>query len=114
MFLLMGIAFTLNVFFIFLLSYILPGVRLYTFFTAILLALLLGVVNGSSHYIIRLLGLPHNYFTYTLLSLLVSVLLFLIATKVIPGLKIDSWAWLLSFSILVALFNGIVHILLFQ
>lgn len=114
MYLLMGIAFFLNVLFILFLSYILPGVRLYTFFTAILLAILLGVVNGFSHYLLKAMALPHNYLSYTLLSLMVSVALFSLATKIIPGLKIDGWGWLISFSILVALFNGIIHILLFQ
>lgn len=102
------IAFIVNVVAVLVTSYILPGIHLKSFWTALLVALVLGIVNAIIRPIIFILTLPINILTLGLFSFVIMGLLVYLVSFVVPGFKVDNFGWAILFGLIVAIINWIV------
>jgi putative membrane protein len=87
------------------LAYILPGINVPDFFTALVVSLVLGIINTFIRPIILLLTLPLNIFTLGLLTLVIDSLLVMLAAVIVPGFMVANFWWALLFGVLLWLVN---------
>jgi len=94
---------------IFSVAYILPGVHIQDFTTALVIALVLGVINALVKPVLTILTLPITIMTLGLFSLVLNALLILLVGSIVPGFKIDGFIWALLFGILLSVVNFVVN-----
>jgi putative membrane protein len=86
-------------------AYILPGVHVANLWTALLVALVIGVLNIFVKPLLIILTLPFTLVTFGLFLLVINSLLVLLASHIVPGFLVDNFWWALIFSIVVSLMN---------
>lgn len=91
------------------LSYLLPGVHIDSFVTALILALVLAVLNMLLKPIMVILTLPITIITFGLFLLVINAAIILLASKLVDGFKVDGFWWALLFSILLSVVTSILH-----
>lgn len=96
---------------IFATSYLLPGVHLENFVTALVVAIVLGIINAFIKPVILILTLPITLLTLGLFTLVINALLVMLVGEVVPGFKIDGFVWALIFSILLSIINVFLNTL---
>jgi putative membrane protein len=97
---------------VFISAYILPGVHIANnnFITAILVAIVLGVLNAILKPILLLLTLPINIVTLGLFTLVVNAVIILLVTQIVPDFKVDGILWAIGFSLVLSIVNSILNI----
>jgi len=76
-----------------LITYLIPGIGIESFWTAILAALVLALINALIRPLFVVLTLPITVITLGLFILVINALLFWLASAVVPGFDISSfWA----------------------
>jgi putative membrane protein len=91
---------------VFIASYILPGVQVDSFLTAVVVAVVLGVVNISLKPLLILLTLPLTIITLGLFTFVINALLVLLTDALIPGFSVDNFLWALVFSFVISLVSS--------
>jgi putative membrane protein len=86
-------------------AYIVRGVRVDSFTTALVVAVVLGIVNAILKPILVLLTLPITILTLGLFMFVINALLILLVTQVVPGFKVDGFWTALIFSLILSLVN---------
>lgn len=86
-------------------SYLLPGVHVDSFMTALFVALVLGIFNVFLKPLLILLTLPITILTLGLFTLVINALLILLVDIIVPGFTVDGFWWAVLFSILITLIN---------
>ena len=84
------------------LAKILPGVNIDTYWTAILVALVLAVLNGFIRPILIFLTLPATLFTFGLFLFVINAAIILLDAYFVHGFRIENFWWALLFSILLS------------
>lgn len=95
-----------------LLAYVLPGVEVSGFGSAIIVAVVLGLLNIFIKPILVLLTLPITIVTFGLFLLVINALIILIANSFIDGFTVDGFWIALLFSLLLSLLESILFSLL--
>lgn len=90
-------------------AYILPGVHVQNFFTALVVAVIIGIVNSLILPVLLLITLPINILTLGLLTFVIIGFVVLGVSKIIPGFTIDGFWWALCFALVLAIINSFVH-----
>ncbi|MET6999145.1 phage holin family protein [Chitinophaga defluvii] len=90
-------------------AYLLPGVHLKSFVTALILALVLAILNILVKPILIILTLPVTIFTLGLFLLVINAIIILLATKLVSGFTVDNFWWALLFSIVMSVIAGLMH-----
>ena len=93
----------------FFLTKILSGVHFEGFSTAIVFAVVLGILNLIVSPVLKILGLPLTIITLGLFSLVINALVILIADYFIDGMTIDGFWWAFIFSIALSLITSLVN-----
>ena len=91
------------------LSYILTGIRFDGFTSAVIFALVLGVLNLIVTPILKILGLPLTILTLGLFSLVINALVVLMAEYFVKGMTVDSFWWAFIFSIALSLITSVLN-----
>ena len=91
------------------LSYILPGVHIDQFFTALLLAVVLAILNAVIKPIFIILTLPITIFTLGLFLFVINALIILIAARFVPGFTVDGFWHALLFSLLLSILSSLLY-----
>lgn len=82
------------------------------FWTAVLFAVILGLVNATIRPIVQVLALPITILTLGLFSLLVNLGMFYLAAAITPSVSLTAGFWLTAVAaIMVALVNGVASML---
>ena len=89
-------------------AYLIPGVRIASFFTALWVALFLGIVNVLLSPILILITLPINILTLGLFTFVINAALILLASYFVKGFQVAGFWWALAYGIVLS----IVHYLL--
>ncbi len=97
---------------IILAAYLLPGVQVADFTTALIAALVLGIINAFIKPVLILLTLPVNILTLGLFTFVINAIIILLTANLVPGFRVDGFLWALIFSIVLSLINSILHQLL--
>ncbi len=90
---------------IFIIGYILKGVQIKSFFTAVGVAILLAIVNTLVKPILVFLTLPVTIITFGLFILVINALMLMLVDALIEGMKIKNFGWAFLFSLLLAVLN---------
>ena len=92
-------------------AYILPGVKVDGFLTALVVAIVLSVVNTFVKPLVLLLTLPINILTLGLFTFIVNALMILLVSAIVPGFKVDGILWALVFSVVLSLVSSAIFML---
>lgn len=88
---------------VFISAYILPGIRVDSFLTAIIVAVVLGVANSVLKPILVLFTLPLTVLTLGLFTFVINAGLVLLTAYLITGFSVASFLWALAFSLVLSL-----------
>ncbi len=86
-------------------AYLLPGVTVSGFFSAVIVAVVLAIVNNFVKPIITILTLPINIVTLGLFSLVITALMVILTDYVVPGFEVAGFWSALLFGVLLALIS---------
>ena len=84
------------------LSYVLSGVGMDSFWTAILLALVLAVLNAIVRPLLILFTLPITLLTLGLFLFVINAVIILLADKILDGFHVRNFWWALLFGLLLS------------
>jgi len=90
------------------LAYVLSGVQVNSFWTALVFALVLAVLNILVKPILIILTLPLTIITLGLFLFVVNALVVLLASRLIDGFQIRNFWWGLLFALLLSLITSVV------
>lgn len=90
-------------------AYLLPGVHVQSFLTALVIALVLGIINSILKPILLVLTLPLNILSLGLFTLVINASLVLLASALVNGFVVDGFLWALVFSLVLSLVNSFLH-----
>ena len=93
-------------------SYLLSGVSVSGFGTALLVAVVLGLLNAVVRPLLIVLTLPVTFLTLGLFLLVINVIIVYMASGLVPGFRVDGFVTALLFSLLVSLFSAVLGALL--
>ncbi len=95
--------------FVVILAWLLPGVTVENYWTAIIVALVLAILNFLVKPILVLFTLPVTILTLGLFLLVINAIIIFIADGFVEGFDVDGWFIAIIFSLLLSLFQSIVH-----
>jgi len=87
-------------------AYILPGVTVTSFGTAVIAAGLLGIINAVIRPILIFLTLPITVITMGLFLFVINALIILGISEIVEGFGVANFWWALLFSIILSLINS--------
>ena len=96
----------------YLLPKILSGVQVADFTSAIIFAVVLGLLNLIVRPILSLLSLPITILTLGLFSLVINALIILLADRFTEGINVDGFWWALIFSVALSVITSILESIL--
>lgn len=86
-------------------GYLLPGIHIANFLTALVVAVVLGIINAILRPIIFILTLPINILTLGLFSFVIMGLMVYLVSAIVPGFTVDNFGWAILFALIVAIIN---------
>ncbi len=92
-----------------LISYFMPGISVDSFGTAVIVAIVLGLLNLVVKPILVLLTLPITVITLGLFLLVINALVILLCDYIVGGFDVSSFLMALVFSIILSLFQSIIY-----
>lgn len=91
------------------LSYVLKGVQIKEFFTAIVFALVLAVLNAIIKPLLIIITLPITVVTFGLFLFVINAAIILLASEFVPGFHVDGFWWALLFSFLLSFLTSVLY-----
>ncbi len=91
-------------------SYFTPGVSVDGITTAIIVAVVFGLVNAIIGTVLRALTLPLNFLTFGLVSFIITILMVFLTDRWIDGFTTSGWISAAIFAILLGLISGILWV----
>ncbi len=92
---------------IILASYLIPGIRVTGFFSALFTAAILGILNTLFRPILLILTLPVNLLTLGLFTFVINALMLMMASGVVSGFGVESFWSALFGSLVISAVNWI-------
>lgn len=92
-------------------AYILPGVKIESFITALLIAVVLGIINAIIKPILVILTLPINILTLGLFTLVINALLIMLCAWIVPGFSVAGFWWALLFGLVLSVIQFFISII---
>lgn len=89
-------------------AYILPGVTVDSFITAIIVAVILSLLNVLVKPILVILTIPFTVFTLGLFLLVINAIIILMTDWIIDGFVVDGFWYALLFSIVLSIINSLL------
>ena len=99
----------INVFALFVVEYLVPGFHLAGLWTAVVAAVVIGVVNTFIKPILQLVALPISILTFGIAAFLINVLLLWGTSMLVPGFTIASFTTAIIASIVLSLVSWFLH-----
>lgn len=96
------------------LPYLLPAVKIAGFSTAVIAALVLGLLNVFIRPLLFVLTLPITVITLGLFTLVINGLIFWLAARLIDGFEVTSFGWAIVAAIVYSLISWAVSSLLMR
>ena len=90
-------------------AYLLPGVHVDDFLTAIIIGAVLAVLNVTVKPLLIIFTIPATLFSLGLFLLVINAVIILIADWVVPGFEVDGFWWALAFSLILWLVNTVMQ-----
>jgi putative membrane protein len=90
-------------------AYLLPGISVQSFGTALVTALVLGLINAVLRPILVVLTLPFTIITLGLFILILNGLLVLLTSAIVTGFLVVNIWWAMLFSIVFSVISFVLH-----
>ena len=90
-------------------AWLLPGISIKNFATAIVLAIVLGLLNILLKPILQIISIPITILTLGLFLLVINTVIVLIASALVKNFQVDNFWWALLFSIIVSCVTSILE-----
>ncbi|MDH7476103.1 MAG: phage holin family protein [Microgenomates group bacterium] len=94
---------------VFITAYLLPGVVVKDFFTAIVVAVILGIINALIKPVLIILTLPLNILTLGLLTFVINGFLILLTSALVPGFNVKSLLTAIIFSLILSIISSFLR-----
>ena len=94
---------------ILLIARYIPGIAVADLTTAVIVALVWGLISLTVKLVLKLLTLPINILTLGLFSLVLNALLFWLVAVFVPGFTVAGFIPALEGSVILSLVSGIIH-----
>jgi putative membrane protein len=98
----------INTISIFAVSYLLSGIHVDSFVTALIVAVVMAILNVTLKPLLFVITIPITVITFGLFLLVLNVLVLYAAAYLIDGFQIAGFWWALLFSFLVSFVNGVL------
>jgi putative membrane protein len=89
-------------------AYVIPGVNVDGFLTALVVAVILGLLNAFVKPVLVILTIPITILTLGLFYLVINVIIIYIAAAIVPGFVVAGFLSALFFSIVLALVSWLI------
>lgn len=93
-------------------AYFVPGFHVDTFVTAVIAAVVIGFINGTLGFLVKLVTFPLRLLTLGLLSLVINAVMLWIATYFVTGFRIDTFVTALIGSVCLSIVNWALRLVL--
>ncbi|PKO97704.1 MAG: hypothetical protein CVU14_09910 [Bacteroidetes bacterium HGW-Bacteroidetes-9] len=90
-------------------SYILPGVKIDTFLTALVTALLIGLLNTIVKPLLILFTIPLTILTFGLFLMVINASIIMMASNLLRGFHVDGFWYALLFSIILSVITAVLE-----
>lgn len=90
-------------------AYLLPGVHVDSYVTAILVAIVLALLNGFLKPILIIFTIPITVFTLGLFLLVINAAIILLTDNFVDGFYVDGWLWALIFSFVLSILTSVME-----
>lgn len=90
-------------------AYILPGVSVEDYGTALIVALILAIVNVLVKPILVILTIPITIITLGLFLLVINAAIILFVDNLVTGFAVSGFWWALLFSLILSIFNSLFN-----
>jgi putative membrane protein len=90
-------------------AYILKGVHVDNTVTALIVAVVLGLLNSFIKPILIILTIPITLVTLGLFLLVINIIIVKLAASLVPGFTVDGWLYALIFSLVVSFVSSIIE-----
>ncbi len=97
----------LNGLFVYFGAWLLPGVAVVDYKSALIAGIVLGLINWLVKPIVSLISLPITFLTLGLFQLIINAAMVLLASEFVAGFQVDSIWWALGFSLLLSILNSV-------
>ncbi len=94
---------------VFVSAKLLPGARVDSFATALVVAVVLGLVNAVVRPILFILTLPINILTLGLFTFAIIGGCVELVARIVPGFHVASFWWALAFALVLSVLNAFLH-----
>jgi len=95
-------------------AWVLPGVSIRNYFTAIGVALVIGLLDAFLRPILVFLTIPVTIVTFGLFLFVINAVIILIASYFFNGFRVDNFWWALLFSIVMSLVSQLLINLIYR
>lgn len=95
-------------------SYLLPGVTVKNFLSALLVAFVLALLNTFLKPLMVILTIPFTIVTFGLFLLVINALIIMLVSTIIPSFKVDGFWWAMLFSIILSIVTWLLDGLLMK
>ena len=102
----------LNAVALLIVAYVLPGITVASFGSALIAALVLGLLNMLVKPVLILLTLPITVITIVLFLLVLNALLFWFAGSILKGFAVNGFWWAMIGAILYSIISGLLAMLI--
>jgi putative membrane protein len=90
-------------------AWLLPGVQVTDFVSALLVAVVLAFLNTVVKPILTILTIPITFFTLGFFLLVINAGMIILASKLIPEFHVSGFWWALLFSLILSLVTSILN-----
>jgi len=98
-----------NVAALYLVAYLVPGVKFDSFSTLLIASLVIGIINTFIKPIVKLLTLPINMVTLGLFTLVINIVLLMLAALLVPGFELGGLFSAIIASLLLTLVSWVLN-----
>lgn len=92
-------------------AYLLPGVHVQNILTALIVAVVIGILNVFLKPLLVLLTLPLTIVTLGLFLFVLNALMVMLAGHLVPGFQVDGFLWALLYSLVLSLIASFLNAL---
>lgn len=90
-------------------AYLVPGVMIKSFFSALFAALFLGIINTLIRPVLILITLPINIITLGLFTFVINAILVLLTSSIIKGFEVSGFWTAMLFSVILSIVNYVLN-----
>ncbi|MDX1918555.1 MAG: phage holin family protein [Candidatus Caenarcaniphilales bacterium] len=88
---------------------LLPGVRIDSFWNALVFAFVLGIINSVLQPVLFFLTLPVTIFTLGIFAFILNALMIWLASAIVPGFGIVNFGWVLLYSLILTIVSAFLN-----